>query len=206
MGRKLKAIESKIEQAEKQLQEARNELAEYMKTQKLPTPKTGDTIDIMGLKWTVLDKTENGFLCLAERLKDRMQFDTNCNDWKESTLREYLNTEFFEKLSSEVGKENIITIERDLLSLDGQTEYGTCKDKVSLISLDEYRKYRPLIPNTGDYYWWTLTPDSTKCNEDTTWIRVVSPSGIISTINYYDDFGVRPVCIFSSAIFESEDK
>lgn len=206
MGRKLKAIESKIEQAEKQLQEARNELAEYMKTQKLPTPKTGDTIEIMGLKWTVLDKTENGFLCLAERLKDRMQFDTNCNDWKESTLREYLNTEFFGKLSSEVGKENIITIERDLLSLDGQTEYGTCKDKVSLINVDEYRKYRPLIPNTGDYYWWTITPDSTNCNRDTTWVRVVSPSGgIISNIyDYY--YGVRPFCIFSSAIFESEDK
>lgn len=206
MGRKLKAIESKINQAEKQLQEARQELAEYMKSQKLPTPKLGETIEIMGIKWTVLDKTENGYLCLAERLKDKMQFDTNCNDWKESNLREYLNTDFFEQLASEVGKENIITLERDLLSLDGQTEYGTCKDKVSLISLDEYRKYRPLIPNTGDYWWWTITPDSTKCNKDTTWVRVVSPSGGFNFSNFDCSRGVRPFCIFSSSIFESEDK
>ena len=206
MGIKLKAIESKINQAEKQLQEARQELAEYMKSQKLPVPKIGGTIEIMGLKWFVLDKTENGYLCLAERLKDRMQFDTNCNDWKESNLREYLNTDFFEQLASEVGKENIVTLERDLLSLDGQTEYGTCKDKVSLISFDEYRKYRPLIPNTGDYYWWTITPDSTKCNGITTWVRIVSPSGFIGNGIYDISLGVRPFCIFSSAIFESEEK
>lgn len=206
MGRKLKAIESKINQAEKQLQEARKELAEYMKTQKLPTPTIGSTIEIMGLKWIVLDKTENGYLCLAERLKDRMQFDSSCNNWIESKLREYLNTDFYEKLSTEVGKENIITFERDLLSLDGQTEYGTCKDKVSLINLDEYRKYRSLIPNTGDYWWWTITPDSTKCNGDTSWVRVVSSSGNIFNNFCDDNYGVRPFCIFSSAIFESEEE
>lgn len=206
MGRKLKAIESKMNQAIKQMEEVRKELEEYKKEQKLPVPKIGGTIEIMGLKWIVIDKTENGYLCLAERLKDKMQFDSSCNDWKESNLREYLNTDFYEKLASEVGKENIITIERDLLSLDGQTEYGTCKDKISLISLDEYRKYRPLIPNTGDYWWWTITPDSTKCNGDTTWVLVVSPSGLINFNSCCSNNGVRPFCIFSSAIFESEEK
>ena len=206
MGRKLKAIENKMNQAIKQMEEVRKELEEYKKEQKLPVPKIGGTIEIMGLKWIVLDKTENGYLCLAERLKDKMQFDSSCNDWKESELREYLNTDFFEKLSEEVGEENIITFERDLLSLDGQTEYGTCKDKVSLINVDEYRKYRPLIPNAG-YWWWTITPDSTKCNEDTTWVRVVSPSGFVSSYSCDDGYGgVRPFCIFSSSIFESEEE
>ena len=35
MGIKLKAIESKIDQAQKQLEEAKKELAEYKKTKKL---------------------------------------------------------------------------------------------------------------------------------------------------------------------------
>lgn len=206
MRRNLKAIECKIIQAEKQLQEAREELEAYRKTQKLPTPKIGETIEMMGVKWTILDKTEKGYVCLAERLKDSMKFDSSCNDWKSSDLRNYLNTELYKKLAGEIGEENIIPFERNLLSMDGQTEYGTCEDKVSLISLDEYRKYRKHIPNTNDYSWWTLTPDSTKCNGDTTWVRYVSSSGGIGGWGCNGGDGVRPFCIFSSAIFESEDE
>ena len=206
MASKLIAIENKIEQAEKQLKEAIKELREYKKTQKLPTPKIGETIEIMGMKWIVLDKTENGYFCLAERLKDNMQFDSSCNDWKSSDLRNYLNTKFYKKLEDEVGEENIIPFERNLLSMDGQTEYGTCEDKVSLITFDEYRKYRALIPNTKYYSWWTITPDSTKCNGDEVWVRYVSSSGNVDGGDFLSNYGVRPFCIFSSSIFESEDE
>lgn len=166
----------------------------------------GDTIEVLGLAWKVIDITDKGYLCLAERLKDRMKFDTSCNDWKTSDLRNYLNTEFYKQLAEEIGEENIVPFERDLLSLDGQTEYGVCEDKVSLLTIDEYRKYRKHIPNTEDYWWWTITPDSTKCNKDTTWVRVVSSFGVIcnKSVNY--SCGVRPFCIFSSAIFESEEE
>ena len=162
----------------------------------------GDTFQLADLTWKILDITEKGYLCLADRLPEDMEFGGN-NDWKESTIREYLNGEFFKILSDAVGEENIIPFERNLISLDGQTEYGACEDKVSLISFDEYRKYRSLIPNTGDYYWWTLTPDSTKCNDDTRWVRVVSPSGHVHDDYCRNSRGVRPVCIFLSLIFES---
>ena len=163
----------------------------------------GDTFELAGLKWTILDITEKGYMCLAERLEDNMQFGSN-NDWKESGIREYLNGEFLEKLSSEVDADNIIEFKRDLLSMDGQTEYGLCTDKVSLLNVDEYRKYRKHIPN-ADYWWWLITPDSTACNGDKTWVRVVSPSGRI----YYYDYcgsrnGVRPFCILKSNIFVSK--
>ena len=163
----------------------------------------GDTFELLGLKWKILSITESGYKCLAEKLEDSMQFGSN-NDWKESHIRKYLNGEFMEKLSAEVGEENIIPFERNLLSLDGQTEYGVCEDKVSLLTFDEYRENRALIPN-ADYWWWLITPDSTACNGDETWVRVVSPSGYIDDdiFNYF--FGVRPVCIFSSSIFESEE-
>ena len=165
----------------------------------------GDTFEILGLVWKVMDITDKGYLCLGERLKDSMKFDTSCNDWKTSDLRNYLNTEFYKQLVDEIGEDNIIPFERSLLSLDGQTEYGVCEDKVSLLTVDEYRKYRKHIPNTEDYWWWTITPDSTKCNKDTTRVRVVSSSGDIGNRYYYGDCGVRPVCIFSSSIFESEE-
>lgn len=169
---------------------------------KVKNIKIGETFEAAGLTWKVLDITEKGYVCLAERLEKGMEFDTACNNWQGSDLRNYLNTKFFTELAAVVGEENIIPFERDLLSLDGQTEYGTCEDKVSLICVDEYRKYRRLIPNTEDYWWWTITPDSTKCNNDSRWLTVVSPSGYILRIYNYG-YGVRPFCIFSSSIFES---
>lgn len=164
--------------------------------------KIGDTFTLAGLNWKLLDITDKGYMCLAERLEDNMKFDSSCNNWEQSDLRNYLNSKFFKKLADEIGAKNIIPFERDLLSLDGQTEYGKCEDKVSLLNLDEYRKYRNLIPN-ADYWWWLITPDSTKCNNDTDYVRVVSPSGGIINDCCCNFNGVRPFCIFSSAIFES---
>ena len=165
---------------------------------------TENTFKLAGVKWTILDKTEKGYLCIADSIGDR-KFDGKCNDWKKSDLREYLNGEFLAKLEAAVSAENIIQFERDLLSLDGQTEYGSCTDKVSLLTVDEYRKYRAALPNTGDW-WWLITPDSTACNNDTTWLTVVSALGGIRIDFYYYLRVVRPVCIFPSAIFESEEE
>lgn len=166
-------------------------------------PEIGKTIEVAGINWLVLDKLEKGYLVISDDFYGRgREFDDNCNDWKSSDLRNELNTDLRKKIESELGTDSLVEFERNLLSLDGQTEYGTCRDYVSLISVDEYRKYRKLLPNTGEW-WWTLTPDSTKCNDDTSYIRVVSPSGSINYRSYSDGDGVRPVCIFSSSIFES---
>ena len=172
---------------------------------KYQKPEVGETITVAGITWRVLDKLEKGYLVISDGFygEDR-KFDGSCNNWKCSDLRKELNTDLKDKIEDELGKGALVGFERDLLSMDGQTEYGTCKDLVSLISVDEYRKYRKFLPST-DRYWWTITPDSTPCNNDSTCLRVVSPGGCIylSSCNCSD--GVRPFCIFSSSIFESEE-
>ena len=168
-------------------------------------PKAGNRFELAGLKWEIIDVSDLGYMCLAEKLEKSMTFDSNCNDWRTSELRQYLNNDFLRKLEKEIGEENIIEFERDLLSVDGQKEYGKCKDKVSMLTLDEYRKYRSLIPNE-EYYWWLLTPWSTPCNEYYKWTTVVLPSGCISNYVCGSSRGVRPVCIFSPSIFESKEK
>lgn len=165
----------------------------------------GDTFELLGLTWKILDITDKGYMCLADKLDDEMQFDSKSNNWSESDLREYLNNEFFEEIAEVVGVNNIIPFERDLLSLDGLAEYGSCEDKISLLTVDEYRKYRALISNTNDYWWWLLTADSCKSNNNNCWVRVVSPRGFIGNGSFNINNGVRPVCIFSSSIFESEE-
>lgn len=170
---------------------------------KYQKPEIGKTIEVAGIKWLVLDKLEKGYFAISEDFYGRDRgFDDNSNDWKSSDLRNELNTDLRKKIESELGTDSLVEFERNLLSLDGQTEYGTCRDYVSLISVDEYRKYRKFLPNRGKW-WWTLTPDSTACNNDDTFVRVVSPSGDFR--NYYciGSRGVRPFCIFSSSIFES---
>ncbi len=162
----------------------------------------GDTFELAGLNWKILDITEKGYMCLAERLDENKRFDSDKNNWSKSSLRKYLNGEFLSKLKEEIGEENILSFERDLLSLDGLDDYGKCDDYVSLLNVDEYRKYRKLIPNS-EYWWWLLTADSTESNGDSTWVAVVSPSGRFRYYYCYSSLGVRPVCIFSSSIFES---
>lgn len=201
-----------MKKLQEQINELRNELASIKgnsnteKSRLVPNGLTiGDTFELADLTWKIIDISDNGYKCLADRLADNMKFDKKSNDWRISALREYLNGKFYEKLVTVVGENNIVPFERDLLSLDGQTEYGTCEDKVSLLTFDEYREHRELIPNAG-YWWWLITPDSTPCNNDSTWVRVVSLSSNIRNDYYFDFNGVRPVVSFSSAIFESEDK
>ena len=194
-------LEQKVAKLEQELKEVKAEL----RKRKYTGSKVGDTFELIEKKWKILDLNENGVFCLCmESLVDKT-FDSECNEWTSSNLRDYLSTEIYKKICEEIGTENVIGFERDLLSLDGQSEYGTCKDFVSLISIDEYRKYRSMIPNFEEW-WWTLSPYSTKCNEDSSWVAVVSPGGRVISGCYDRGRGVRPVCIFSSTLFESEDE
>ena len=193
---------------QEQINDLRNEIAVLKATSKsINLPEglgIGDTFELADTTWKILDITSAGYICLADNIED-MEFDSNSNNWENSGLRGYLNGEFFEKMAAEIGSKNIIPFERNLLSLDGQTEYGKCEDKVSLLTADEYRKYRNLIPNTKDYWWWLVSPWSTPCNDYKRAVAVVSSAGNIDNIDCNYDGGGRPVCIFSSSIFELGD-
>lgn len=193
-------LEQRVAKLEKELREVKEEFGK----RKYTGLKVGDTFELIEKKWKILDLNENGAFCFCMESLVYKTFDSECNEWSSSNLRDYLNTEIYKKICGEIGEENVIEFERNLMSLDGQSEYGTCKDFVSLISIDEYRKYRSMIPNFKEW-WWTLSPYSTKCNEDSSWVAVVSPSGGINCRICDLQYGVRPVCIFSSTLFESED-
>lgn len=193
---------------QEQINDLRNEIAVLKATSKsINLPEglgIGDTFELADTTWKILDITSAGYICLADSIED-MKFDSDSNNWENSGLRSYLNGEFFEKMTAEIGLENIVPFERNLLSLDGQTEYGKCEDKVSLLAVDEYRKYRSLIPNTKDYWWWLVSPWSTPCNDYKKSVAVVSSAGGVDDYGCRGINGVRPVCIFSSSIFESGD-
>ena len=188
---------------ENELNRINKEFAEYKK-QHMKKPEIGKTVEIAGMEWMILDKTEKGYFAVLNGFdgKERV-FDSDSNNWISSKLREELNTKFLKKIVDELGEDAVIEFDRDLLSLDGQTEYGHYKDKISLLTVDEYRKYRKLLPNMPKW-WWLITPWSTPANDYNSTLTVVSPSGVICSFGYGGSIGVRPVCIFSSSIFELE--
>lgn len=192
-------LEKRVEMLEKRIDKLESE---NMK-ERLTGLKVGDYFEVAGIKWRILDIKPCGYVCLSDALEERKIFDSETNNWKLSSLREYLNNDFYKKIADEIMEKNILPFGRDLLSLDGQTEYGNCTDYVSLLSIDDYRLYRKLIPN-NEQWWWLLTPWSTPCNGYETQVSVVSPSGYISRRNCNNYNGVRPLCIFSPNLFESE--
>lgn len=201
MALTMKALQDQIDELKKEINALNGNNS---KNKKLPAGLSiGDEFQLAGTTWKILNIAGEGYVCLAESIGNK-EFDSDDNNWATSKLRSYLNKEFLEKLEKEIGEGNVLGFERNLLSLDGQTEYGSCTDKVSLLTVDEYRKYRKYIPNANKW-WWLISPWSTPCNDYSSTVAVVSPSGSVNGNGYGNNGGVRPFCIFSSSIFESEE-
>lgn len=197
MKKNLKYFEDELSRLSKEFTE--------FKKKHIGKPEIGKAIELAGMEWLILDKTEKGYFAILNGFDGKERtFDSDSNNWISSKLREELNTKFLKKIVDELGEDAVIGFDRDLLSLDGQTEYGHCEDKISLLTVDEYRKYRKLLPNMPKW-WWLITPWSTPVNDYNSTLTVVSPSGLIRSNYYGGSCGVRPVCIFSSSIFESKN-
>ena len=195
-------MEKNLKYFEDELSRLSKEFTEFKKKH-IGKPEIGKTIELAGMEWMILDKTEKGYFAILNGFDGKERaFDSASNNWISSKLRNELNTRFLKKITDELGEDAVIEFDRDLLSLDGQAEYGHCEDKISLLTVDEYRKYRKFLPNM-DKWWWLLTPWSTLANGYSTAKTVVSPSGNIFSNYCCLGNGVRPVCIFSSSIFES---
>ena len=158
--------------------------------------KAGDVVEFAGIEWEILDEhyatgIDIYVFCLAKHVLFKKEFDKgNNNNWKESSLREYLNGEYAEKLR----EVPLYTFTRDLTAEDGLEDYGQCQDKVSILSCNEYRKYRRFISNKAAT-WWTLTPYSTPTSGNSYIARYVNTDGTLRTNSAcYGNIGVVPAC------------
>ena len=181
---------------------AKKFFVEEPKTIMAAEAEVGSFIKYAGIEWVVLNRTASKVMVLAKhRLFDRA-FDTNeSNNWSKSSLRKELNN-FNDKgfqrgfeHTENINKNDLVEFERDLTTDDGMTDYGKCKDYISLISCEEYRKFRKLIPNADDW-WWTLTGDSLVYSR---LVRFVLSNGTLYVnIAYSGSYGVRPLCVLKS--------
>lgn len=156
------------------------------------------------LKWgkkeyIKLDTISAGCLCLAKDAWFKSEFDNKTNDWSKSQLRGDIGR----RAASRVPDiDKLMLFDRDLTTDDGLTRYGHCSDSVSMLTCDEYRKYRKYIPETNKWCWMITATTTREC-----FVRTVDPVG---SLNY--DYahirvgGVRPlICLDKDTLVEVEE-
>lgn len=172
-----------------------------IKIVKKPDICIGDHFIYKDIKWICLGIIDGNYLAITAQVWQELPFDVDDhNNWKESSLRRVLNDEFLDKLN----KNHLVTQTSDLIADNGDKSYGTCKDYVTILSCDQFRKYRDLVPCYPEGMY-TLTPWS--CYDSLGGpggiVRLVSSIGNINDNSAYNSYGVAPVCLFSSEILKS---
>lgn len=138
-------------------------------------------------------------------MAENIVFDEDTRDYSKSNIKRVIEEDIQPIIEAEVGSDNIVEHDVDLISVDMQHEFEPCTCKVRPITFDEARKYNDLLVNEGlNDWWWTCTPWSTKERGWSLSISVVAPSGDVGS-GYCDrSRGVRPFCILKSEIFVSK--
>ena len=174
----------------------------------LGTLAVGDRFMIGDDCFIVLEHANEGTKVISENfVYSDMSFGDN-SDWRESRIRTKLNTDYFDKLSGIINKSNIIPIHRDLISLDGLDDYGTCVDNVSMLTAAEYAKYHKTLGLKSSYpdWWWTITPASTPSNDYSRYVCCVGSHGVLGWNGCGFECGVRPFCILKSSLLVLDNK
>lgn len=180
---------------------------------KLKTLKRGQTFYGAGIQWLVLGHTNSSqglpivTHIVSTGIVERRAFDEkNRNDLGVSTLLAYLNGEFLERLEDAFGEGAVAEQFIDLTSNDGLKDYGNVKAKVGLLTEEEYRQHRDILPPLGDEgWWWLATPYSTERAGYPSLVRSVSSDGALGSGAYYGNGGVRPALYLKSDISVSLD-
>lgn len=173
---------------------------------KLGALKNGRVFTYAGVNWVKLDDLNGGALVLSVDSLFRRAFDTeNKNNFAVSSLNRELNGDFLEALCREgAKKEDFVPLVLDLTSDDGMKDYGATSAMIGLLTCEQFRKYRALIPNlNAEDWWWLLTPDSC-LPQYASFVRGVYTDGTLGNASAYSgNGGVRPLCILKFGILVS---
>ena len=190
-----------------------------MKKIALKNAARGTAFDYAGQSWILLENDDGRALCLSKDIIETRAFDEgNCNNFAVASSKEYLNGAYLDNLLEDVNGPNaFLTTELDLTTDDGLKDYGTCTVTIFLLTVDQYRRNRDVIPNADDW-WWLSTAFSTKSNGYESLARLVGTVGALSWNDARDvitdgtlnrniaccgNNGLRPACYLDSDLLIS---
>lgn len=166
----------------------------------------GTVFPYAGQRWIVLEHDASGrTLCLTGNIVESRAFDEdNRNNFAEASSNRYLNGAFLDNLIEATGGSHAFLVhELDLTADDGLKDYGTCNVTIFLLTVDQYRRNRDVIPNADDW-WWLSTAVSTASNGYEHSARYVNTDGTLRwNYAYNGDLDLRPACYLDSDLLIS---
>lgn len=186
-----------------------------MKKMKLADVPFGKNFEIWGHAYTVLDSDDKGVFVLETETvcempfrEDEVDYKVAPNDFRDSSVRAYLEGRYTEGLVSAGAKldEDILPMELDLKCTLGQHEYGVSRVHAGLLTLEQYGKYYDIIPKIDTPYWLVTpwkTPSRSPYTSLTLSVWNVHSNGSYSNWYYSNSVGVRPALTLSPSLLVS---
>lgn len=166
----------------------------------LGSVKSGSVVKLGNREYIVLGHGAETTAVIAKDFVKEMRFG-DTGDYATSNVREFCNGEFLNELAAAVGMDNIVEHTVNLVADDGTGKGKTCKDKVSILTTENYRRYREFLKAYGDW-WWTATRVSYD-NDYARCVCCVDSSGVLSWDDCDYCYGVRPFCVLNSSVLIS---
>lgn len=175
----------------------------------LKTAARGTVFRYAGQEWVALEHDDTGrTLCLAEKIVDQRAFDEdNLNNFAVASSNKYLNGTFLDNLIKAAPSQHaFLSSELDLTADDGLKSYGACTVTIFLLTVDQYRRNRDVIPNAG-YWWWLSTAYRITANVYASSVRLVSSDDTLGWGRACSGYGgLRPACYLDSNLLISVDE
>lgn len=160
-------------------------------------------------EWIVLDNNvDGGILAIMAVPWNHEEYSfSDSSYYRYGETHNYARSSLRKKLLDELlpilGENNLISHEIELI---GPSEdryynkktlnYGTGKDKVFILTIDEYRKYRKYIP-VPFRYMWTCTPRFIWNDSYHDYVVGIAVNGSECALYPYNSYNVLPACVFN---------
>lgn len=163
--------------------------------------KPGSVVKLGDREYIVLGHSAETTAIIAKDFVKKMRFG-DTGDYVTSDVRKFCNGEFLNELAAAVGVDNIVEHTVNLVADDGTGKGKTCKDKVSILTTENYRRYREFLKAYGEW-WWTATRVTYDDKDYARYVCYVNSDGVLNWNGCGCCGGVRPFCILNSSVLIS---
>lgn len=165
--------------------------AEQLKSIRTKLYYIGRVVSFGKYEWYVIATNSDGCTLLCKDIVEKRAYNTYNESitWEECTLREYLNSTFYNTFSDEEKAMIQEVTNKNPDNAESNTKGGNdTKDKIYLLSIDEANALSTDIRNASDR-WWLRSP-----GDISNYAAEVSSDGGVNTrgIHVHDENGVRP--------------
>jgi hypothetical protein len=161
----------------------------------------GMEFSAFGDNFVVLERIGEDMLCIRRTLwGEPAAFDENGgNNFGSSTIAQKLEGYARELFRNNISSHELIEHKVNLKAADGTNDYGKPEVAIGLLTLEQYGKYRKLIPPAHN--WWLATPVDTHTSADApSCVWSVQMDGSYTMPTTTSNAGLRPVLLFSGDV------